>query len=552
MLFNFRCEAVSFKSSFPYFLLSPVVLLSTFSVPSVTLAEQVQTESQIQPESNTEIEFSSSQLAQVNSVSQLSDVEPNDWAFSALQSLVERYGCIAGYPNGTYRGESASHTLRERAMTRYEFAAGLNACLDRVNELIATGTASLVTKDDLATLQKLQEEFSAELTTLRDRVDTLEASTAELEANQFSTTTKLIGEAIFAIAGVFGDEAAGDDNSDLEDNIILADRVRLTLDSSFTGKDRLRTRLQARNITPFQNDVTGTRMTRLGFDGDEDNQIGISELYYEFPLGDKISATVAPVKTNLNHFVEVLSPFESSGSGSISRFGRFNPIYRNIAGGGGGLSVTYEFSKQTNFTLAYTAGDASDPTDKNGLFDGNYGALAQLILEPFQDLGIGLTYIRSYNAGDGNSGVNLSAGTGSANAQRPFGNVATSADSFGLQTSWRISPKFILSGWAGYSFARSEVSDDEADILNYAVTLAFPDLGGDGNLAGIVFGMPPKVIESSQTDDQDTSLHIEGFYRLQMTDNIAVTPGLFVITNPEHNNNNDAIFVGTLRTTFRF
>ncbi len=40
-------------------------------------------------------------------------------------------------------------------MTRYEFAAGLNACLDRVNELIATATADLVTKQDLATLQRL-------------------------------------------------------------------------------------------------------------------------------------------------------------------------------------------------------------------------------------------------------------------------------------------------------------------------------------------------------------------------------------------------------------
>jgi hypothetical protein len=88
-------------------------------------------------------------MSQVTSVSQLSDVQPTDWAFQALQSLVERYGCIAGYPDGTYRGN--------RAMTRYEFAAGLNACLNRVNELIATATADLVRKEDLATLQRLQE-----------------------------------------------------------------------------------------------------------------------------------------------------------------------------------------------------------------------------------------------------------------------------------------------------------------------------------------------------------------------------------------------------------
>ncbi|MFM7366101.1 MAG: iron uptake porin, partial [Cuspidothrix sp.] len=102
-------------------------------------------------------------LGQVTSVSQFSDVQPTDWAFQALQSLVERYGCIAGYPNGTFRGN--------RALSRYEFAAGLNACLDRVNELIATATADMVSKQDLATLQRLQEEYSAELATLRGRVD---------------------------------------------------------------------------------------------------------------------------------------------------------------------------------------------------------------------------------------------------------------------------------------------------------------------------------------------------------------------------------------------
>src|SRR6476619_4063105 len=87
-------------------------------------------------------EEASNGLAQVTSVSQLSDVQPTDWAFQALQSLVERYGCIAGYPDGTYRGN--------RALSRYEFAAGVNSCLDRINELIAAGTSELVTKEDLA------------------------------------------------------------------------------------------------------------------------------------------------------------------------------------------------------------------------------------------------------------------------------------------------------------------------------------------------------------------------------------------------------------------
>uniref|UniRef100_UPI0036F36F25 iron uptake porin n=1 Tax=Kovacikia minuta TaxID=2931930 RepID=UPI0036F36F25 len=124
-------------------------------------------------------------MDQVTSVSQLTDVKPTDWAFQALQSLVERYGCIVGYPDKTYRGN--------RALSRYEFAAGVNACLDRINELLAAATADLVKKEDLITVQKLQEEFAAELAALRGRIDALEVRTATLEKQQFSTTTKLNG-----------------------------------------------------------------------------------------------------------------------------------------------------------------------------------------------------------------------------------------------------------------------------------------------------------------------------------------------------------------------
>ncbi|EDZ91556.1 S-layer region-like protein [Limnospira maxima CS-328] len=64
---------------------------------------------QIQPETEPEIsilgieqinQYSGLEdsMEQVTSVSQLSDVQPTDWAFQALQSLVERYGCIAVIP----------------------------------------------------------------------------------------------------------------------------------------------------------------------------------------------------------------------------------------------------------------------------------------------------------------------------------------------------------------------------------------------------------------------------------------------------------------------
>ena len=124
---------------------------------------------------------------QVTSITQFSDVYPTDWAYQALSNLIERYGCVAGYPNGTYRGN--------RAMTRYEAAALLNACLDRVTE---------VTDE----LKRLMKEFEKELAILKGRVDGLEARVGELEATQFSTTTKLKGVATFVIgANSFGGDA---------------------------------------------------------------------------------------------------------------------------------------------------------------------------------------------------------------------------------------------------------------------------------------------------------------------------------------------------------
>ncbi|NMG07064.1 iron uptake porin [Brasilonema sp. UFV-L1] len=555
------------KLSKNFLKLSPVVVAATFFAANSAVAGEVNE----QMTSVSQLTAQSDSIGQVTSVSQFSDVQPTDWAFQALQSLVERYGCIAGYPNGTYRGN--------RALTRYEFAAGLNACLDRVNELIATATADLVRKEDLTTLQRLQEEFSAELATLRGRVDALEARTAELEANQFSTTTKLVGEAIFNVSGAFGDEkavpsGAARNNSDVEDNIVFSDRVRLNLNTSFFGSDQLQTRLQARNT--FQNDggstsstnprpnVTGTSMTRLGFDGNNNNDIEIDKLNYAFNLGSaarvKIDAFGGELYENINTF----NPdFASSGRGAISRYGRFSPIYRQ-GNGGSGATLTLNPKGPITVSAAYLAARANNPNDGSGLFDGSYAAVGQISFQPTQAFNVGLTYARTYqNRGEGNVGsINLFDSTGSQYANNPFNDAALTADNYGVQASLRLGPKVTLGGWYGYSEAEAVSGTREGDNAYFeywAATVSFKDFGRQGSVLGFVFGQPPKATgnEFVQTNgvrrqDRDTSYHLEALYRLQLTDNIAVTPGVLVIFNPEHNDRNDTVYVGTLRTTFTF
>ncbi|WP_221642942.1 iron uptake porin [Nostoc sp. 2RC] len=507
-------------------------------------------------------------VAQVTSVSQLSDVQPTDWAFQALQSLVERYGCIAGYPNGTYRGN--------RAMTRYEFAAGLNACLERINELIATSTNDLVKKEDLATLQKLQSEFTAELATLRGRIDAVETRTAELEAHQFSTTTKLNGEAIFAVAGIFsGDNARGEK---INRNTILGDRVRLNFDTSFTGKDLLRTRLQATNLNAFSGNSTFTPQGDLRFAGgtyanDNNNAVGIDALLYQFPLAKSTNVIVEANAGAADDFTNTVNPYldGDGGSGAISHFGTRNPIYYLV--NGSGLGIQHQFNKNLELSLGYLGNDAANPQSRSGLFNGAYGAIAQLTVKPTEKFTFGLTYVNSYNndftanGGTGSNRANLrSALLNNPNlpdALAPFSgaDISTSSNAYGAEASFQLSDKFVLGGWAGYTNTRilssngSGIDRGKLDIWNWAVTLAFPDFGKKGNIAGIVVGMEPYVTSSNVAQigkDQKNSYHLEAFYQYKVSDNISITPGIIWLTSPDNNSNNNDTVIGALRTTFTF
>lgn len=494
-------------------------------------------------------------MAFVTSVSQLSDVQPTDWAFQALQSLVERYGVIAGYPDGTFRGN--------RAITRYEFAAGLNAALDRINELVAAGNANVITKEDLAVLQRLQDEYAAELSTLRGRVDSLEAHTAQLEANQFSTTTKLNAEVITAVTDTFGDRVGGNDD---DSNAIFAYRTRLNFETSFTGQDLLRTRLETGNFGVTR-DVTGTDMTRLNFEINTDSSVQLPHILYRFPVSPAVTFTVGPTGLGYTDITDTLTPptVADDGKGIPSLFGEYSPLYRR---GGGGAAVNWDIQENLILTLGYLAGRPYDTTEGNGLFNGLYNALAQLAY--YGDWGaIGVAYSRGYAPADQ---VNLTGSTGSVLAIQPFGdNIATSSDLYAIQGFYRVSEHFNIHGWAGYINANakgsglSQISDSRggtvvsnvsdgssADIWYGAIGLTFPDVGGKGNLPGILVGLPPRVTSSDVRKDPDTSYHVEAFYRFQVNDYISITPGLWVVFNPENDSNNDTQYVGVLRTSFNF
>ncbi|WP_245939717.1 iron uptake porin [Stenomitos frigidus] len=109
---------------------------------------------------------------------------------------------------------------------------------------------------------------------------------------------------------------------------------------------------------------------------------------------------------------------------------------------------------------------------------------------------------------------------------------------------------------AAAAFAHRNRSSDDATILYAAGYLGFPDLGKKGNLGGILVGITPYVIDNNgltaARQDNDTPFYVEAFYRYPLTDNIAITPGLFVLFNPEGNSTNATQYVGVIRTTFTF
>lgn len=505
---------------------------------------------------------------QVTSISQLRDVQPTDWAFQALQSLVERYGCIAGYPDGTYRGN--------RAMTRFEFAAGLNSCLDRINELIAAATANQLSREDLLVLQRLQEEFAAELATLRGRVDALEARTAELEANQFSTTTKLTGEAIFAITDAFGDyqgrnislgSATGVVGGD-DDHTVLQGRVRLNFNTSFTGSDLLLTRLQAGNADTFSfQPASGLQTFNIGNTG---NDIQLDTLAYFFNLTNNVRVYLAANAGVFDDFVPTLNPYLEDfdgGSGSLSTFGQRSPLYR--LGGGQGIGASFNLGRvrfpvglgPLNLTLGYLADQGNNPGEDTGLFNGDYSALAQLTFAPARGFSLGLTYVHGYH----NQGNDIfDNGTGLGTVGTPIVSLVDDlgpsvTNSYGAQASIQLGTRFVLSGWFGLTDVRVlDLADRDGgadgEVWSYAVNLALPDFGRRGNLLGIVAGVPPYLGGMSRVGrvNNDLPLHVEGFYKFKVSDNISITPGVIWLRNATQNDNDDDVYIGTLRTTFTF
>ncbi len=267
-------------------------------------------------------------------------------------------------------------------MTRYEFAAGLNACLDVVIQLIGEGS-------DLDAIRRLQEEFAAELATIQGRVDTLEADVAELEANQFSTTTQLRGSLDAHLVVPFGDaggivnnletqglETQGPAQAEVgedpdvggeEADATFEYRARLNFDTSFTGEDRLRIRLQASDDAGALANTKSGLANQSGRINDLEDNAGLDDVYYSFPIGSRISAIIAANSVVTDDFVtSTIVPFDGPGVAGAS-----TPEFYGLYPGGNalGVGVNIAFTDNLVLDLGYTTDSGNDNSADGGIFN---------------------------------------------------------------------------------------------------------------------------------------------------------------------------------------
>jgi hypothetical protein len=469
-------------------------------------------------------ETESNSVGQVTSVSQLSDVRPTDWAFQALQSLVERYGCIAGYPDGTFRGN--------RSATRYEMAAALNACLDQISDRFAS-------KADLDQVKALQDEFAAELATLRGRVDGLESRVATVESQQFSTTTKLEGSVIMTVQ--YGDQV---DTANADSRVSALSEVGLTFNTSFSGDDLLQiTLLTGNNGNDFFGDFVDNNG---GFSAPANpgaieyratgTAVELDRLAYEFSPVKNLSVTIGP-QLYPSDFIDSNSYANDPGVDFNSGFFINNALVINDAiddPGGAGLGFNYNFgggpiSLRGGYVAAAGGSAVEGATETEGLFGDPHQAVAEV------------EYAANIGSSDKNNfAVRLQYAYVEAfeNVQNVLGvNAEATFGKFGVFGRYGIALDPQQGG--------ADLFANNNNIQTWMAGVGVSDLLIPGSRLSVAAGQP------FLAPGQFTQTNFEGFYRIPINDNISITPAVMVITNPL-NTNDDLLIQGVLRTTFSF
>ncbi|MBE9160265.1 carbohydrate porin [Nodosilinea sp. LEGE 06152] len=516
-------------------------------------------------------------LAQVTQVSDFSDVLPSDWAFQALSNLVESYGCIQGYPDSTFWGQ--------RSLTRFEFAAGLNACLDVIVSTLGTG----VSEEDLAVIRRLQEEFAAELASLGGRVDQLEAETAELRAQQFSTVTKLRGQVFSNIGGGFsngnvlaetGTRVGGVPATRTvvgDPGITVANYLWLNLDTSFSGADRLKLQLVSGSGTGVGNFWTSSGLfntfgTPIQFQGGvpgNNFDVYIRELSYAFPVGNSITVDVGPRVNWYSYFDNNRYTFFLTGANSFNSSGgtQVNAVDR-----GTGAIAVWNVTDWLDVRVGYLAentefiGGNKAPSDPSiGLFGGTSTLTGQVGIRPFNNFNLRFLYTRSNLTPDALGRVGGTFGEpiyGLADDGAGGALTNAPADTFLVNFDW--TPLNWLGLFGRYTYgsvdltsATTRASLGSIDAQSFQFGVAFPNLFKEGAQATISYLVPFSVISGRQFlvsggGNGGRQQELELVYRYPVNRNLYLMPSAIWIMDANNFSTNPDIFIFNMQAQLLF
>ncbi|MEN9767086.1 MAG: hypothetical protein RLZZ32_1046, partial [Cyanobacteriota bacterium] len=489
-------------------------------------------------------------------------------------------------------------------------------------------------------LKRLMKEFEKELAVLRGRVDGLEARVGELEATQFSTTTKLRGQATFVLgansfggtkysnpvavqlpgrgpSGVLRDPSTLGYSNSTRLNGVSQYRdeygtaqynrreigattfnydVRLNFDTSFTGKDLLRTTLRSGNFWGNYN-AYSSGLTTLEVAVNEPNQpnaVEVNRLFYNFPVGKNFSVTVGglvrmddagmigmwpsvyPADTVLDFFTFAGAPgtYNTNGLGSGAGI-----TWNDVLGAKGWTLSTNYVSTNGNVGSPSNGGVMTQGSSSTSVTQLGYkGGKFPVVGGSAWGLAAAYTYSQNLEIASGTPLALIFSDSGSGTGDDSSNNFGLSGYWVPEKTGWIPS---VSAGW-GISTFNSQTSAVNAAASNnrqrapqansWYVGLQWPDTFVKGNDLGMAVGQAPFITkngggnyasETGINGNLDSNYMWEWWYKFQVTDNITVTPALYYInnyggqmgrinySNGQYNASNN-VFGGLIKTTFKF
>jgi len=468
-----------------------------------------------------------SDYASASEVQNFSDVYPTDWAFQALTSLAERHGCAVANPSGS--------------ITRYEAASLLNKCL---------GNVAQVNDEE----RRLINEFAPELAVIKGRIDGLEARVGEFEAGQFSKTTKLTGKAAFIVGSVDADNAT-------DDSLTMAYKYQMNMNTSFTGKDLLYARIKTGDTTGYFADKSeGTYLSAMGHGDacvtvtsattctDDLNFLQVDKIWYQFPIGDNMTAWVGPRIEN--YYMLASAPSIYKPITKQFALGGNGPVYGSSTTGGFGVAWTQTQDDPTQarweVSAAYTSKGSKDDAANQGIF-GSDSDTALLTKVGYGSARWQLSVAAAFKDG-GWSDEYFATDNARARA------ADSSETAIGLRGYWKPEEVGVVPAvQVGYD--TTSVDGNGTDVKEadgWMVGLGWTDVVVDGNKAGVAFGSRVSVsqVGAGGNDTDGDPFSWEAYYSFQINDNVSVTPAVFGNEDPSSRTTANTGYV--VNTNFRF